>query len=523
MEINKFIEKVDKYVNEKKAWLGPELKKEWSPVDEHGKVIPFCARPEAGLPNKIPESIISFKNILLVGETGVGKELAAHAIAKKIEDIKDEGLLPKNKMNCAAMVPTIIQSELFGNIKNVGTCVTERYSVLSDIRKEGDPVPVVFLDELHRLPLEGQATLLRAIETNEVCRVGEKPQKTVFPKIIGTAQPEALKNNEIIIDLRERFQYEYYIQPIRKTILLIPGLVTIFLYSAFKKREELMMKRNPEYKDKISKLFLSDLKKIKVSKKTIWELAACRWLGNIRQLKNTVQNFEINKETGEITFSIPGKYSMNIDEWKGYRYVYREMFGTGYQVPLEKANLWRLKQKSGLLNPSFVSIKEYEESGLSRIEEVPPLTTYKEEKKAKGYLTLPELFDYIIPIRNYEMGADGFYQIWDQYIAALDHRQEVMSAAWDSARKKVYETAAKKVIEEPLKAKPVLQLTDDEIKQIVDKKDKKAIINFIKKAVTENLTKEVAVLSIKRSVKWLDKEMAIKKISWNKIKNKKGK
>src|SRR5207237_1789630 len=106
----------------------------------------------------------SDSTVLIHGETGTGKELVARAIHNSSHR-KDKLMV---KVNCAALPPTLIESELFGHERGSFTGATDRRIGKFELANHG----TLFLDEIGEMPLELQVKLLRALQEKEIERVG---------------------------------------------------------------------------------------------------------------------------------------------------------------------------------------------------------------------------------------------------------------------------------------------------------------------------------------------------------------
>ena len=114
--------------------------------------------------------------VLILGETGVGKELIADAIQKRT----DRSEKPYIKVNCGAITDTLIDSELFGHEKGAFTGATSTQKGRFERAHEG----TIFLDEIGDLPLTAQVRLLRVVQNKEIERVGSKETIPVNIRII---------------------------------------------------------------------------------------------------------------------------------------------------------------------------------------------------------------------------------------------------------------------------------------------------------------------------------------------------
>ncbi len=114
--------------------------------------------------------------VLIVGESGTGKELVARAIHDKSE----RSAAPLIVMNCAAIHPTLIESELFGHEKGAFTSAVSAHEGLIEAADGG----TLFLDEIGELTSDAQARLLRVLEDGEIRRVGAAHSKKVDIRLI---------------------------------------------------------------------------------------------------------------------------------------------------------------------------------------------------------------------------------------------------------------------------------------------------------------------------------------------------
>ena len=215
-------------------------------------------------------------NVIIFGDTGVGKEKAANIIQKNSE----RRLQPFVKINCGAISPTLIESEFFGYEKGAftGANSTGKKGYF-ELANNG----VMFLDEIGELPLEMQAKLLRVIQDGEFYRVGgTNPVKTNVRIISATN-----RNLEQYVEegkFRRDLYYRLNVVPIKipsleERVEDIPVLVNHFL---LKYGEKFGVKRG-------------------IATSAMEYLMQKQWPGNIRELENTVQRLMISAVGEDIT------------------------------------------------------------------------------------------------------------------------------------------------------------------------------------------------------------------------------
>ncbi len=208
-------------------------------------------------------------NVLVLGETGTGKELVARAIHGTSRR-KDRALV---KMNCAALASNLIESELFGHEKGAFTGAQSRRLGRFEVADGA----TLFLDEIGELPLELQPKLLRVIEDGEFERLGSSETKKVDVRII------AATNRDLQMEVqkgafREDLWYRLNIFPItmpplRDRLDDIPLLVNFFI-------------------DRISRRMGKDIKV--VPGRVMDALRQYHWPGNVRELENVLERAVIN-------------------------------------------------------------------------------------------------------------------------------------------------------------------------------------------------------------------------------------
>ncbi len=201
-------------------------------------------------------------SVLILGETGTGKELFARAI----HDASVRSAGPFVPLNCGAISHQLISSELFGHKKGAFTgAVLDRRGVF--VEADGGSL---FLDELGELPRELQPNLLRVLETGSVRPVGGELDRVVDVRLIAaTNQTENIgtKDATLRMDLYHRIAtVVIYLPPLRERRGDIPLLVRAFI-------DELATKHGPR----------------QVEPRTMQALRAHPWPGNVRELRHAVE------------------------------------------------------------------------------------------------------------------------------------------------------------------------------------------------------------------------------------------
>lgn len=222
-------------------------------------------------------SQVSFTDstVLILGETGTGKELVARAIHNSSP--RREKLMVK--VNCAAMPANLIESELFGHERGSFTGATERRIGKFELANHG----TLFLDEIGEMPPELQVKLLRAIQEREIERVGGKSTIRIDVRIIAATNRDLQKEVDEGNFRRDLF-YRLNVFPIVMPALRerkkdIPLLISHF----------------------INKYSKNTGKPVKVvSKKVMKQLIAYEWPGNVRELEHLMERTLLTTTTKTI-------------------------------------------------------------------------------------------------------------------------------------------------------------------------------------------------------------------------------
>jgi len=215
--------------------------------------------------------------VLILGETGTGKELIARAIHKR----SNRAARVFIRVNCAAIPPSLLASELFGHEKGAFTGATQRRLGRFESANGG----TIFLDEIGDLPGETQIALLRVLQEREFERVGSSQPISVDVRVVAATNRD-LKAAAAAGTFREDLFYRLNVFPIqlpplRERVDDIPLLVE-YLIDRYAKKAG---------------------KKIKaITKRTLELFQAYEWPGNIRELQNVVERAVILSD-GE-TFSV---------------------------------------------------------------------------------------------------------------------------------------------------------------------------------------------------------------------------
>jgi formate hydrogenlyase transcriptional activator len=202
--------------------------------------------------------------VMIFGETGTGKELIAAAIHKRSKRATKAFI----RVNCAAIPPSLIASELFGHEKGAFTGAFQRRAG----RFESADGGTIFLDEIGELSLETQATLLRVLQEHEIERVGSSRQISVDVRVLAATNRD-LEAAVAAGTFREDLFYRLHVFPIR-----VPALR--------ERKDDIPML----LKYLVERYAKSTGRKINhITKKTLDLFQTYNWPGNIRELQNVVE------------------------------------------------------------------------------------------------------------------------------------------------------------------------------------------------------------------------------------------
>ena len=218
-------------------------------------------------------------SVLILGETGVGKELIAGAIHR----LSHRSGGPFVRVNCGALSDSLLESELFGHVRGAFTgAVTHRTG-----RFEAANGGTIFLDEINSTTLTLQVKLLRVLQEKEFQRVGDTTTQKSDARVV------AASNRDLMREVRgERFREDLYwrlnvvpieIPPLRRRREDIPELVSHFL----------------DVYNEINDRFVSH-----IGPGTMEAMRAYDWPGNVRELQNCVERAVVMSETDELTVDL---------------------------------------------------------------------------------------------------------------------------------------------------------------------------------------------------------------------------
>ncbi len=214
-------------------------------------------------------------NVLVTGESGVGKEVIANVIHSRSRRADN----PMVKLNCAAFPQTMIESELFGYVKGAFTGAMHDFPGMIAAAAGG----TLFLDEISEMPLELQTRFLRVLQEREYRSLGStKTLKADFRVIAATNRPvaQALAESRLRADLYYRINtFQIEVPPLRDRKEDIPPLVASFV----KQFAQQMGKPEPE-----------------IAPEAFQKLLDYTWRGNVRELQNTIEYAVVLARAGAI-------------------------------------------------------------------------------------------------------------------------------------------------------------------------------------------------------------------------------
>ncbi len=215
--------------------------------------------------------------VLILGETGTGKELLAHAI----HNMSDRKGRPMIKVNCAALPATLIESELFGREKGAFTGAVGKQIG----RFEAAHGTTLFLDEIGDLPMELQPKLLRVLQEGEFERLGSIQTISVDTRVIA-----ATNRNLIEMVRKQKFRQDLYYRLNVFPITLPP----------LRERQEDIPRIVWAMVDQFSKSMGKPIRQI--LKKDMNLLTRNVWTGNVRELKNVIERAMIMSTGSTLQF-----------------------------------------------------------------------------------------------------------------------------------------------------------------------------------------------------------------------------
>ena len=233
------------------------------------------SEPLARVLRDIQEVAGTDANVLILGETGTGKELIARAIHRKSHRCEK----PLIKVNCAAMPATLIESELFGHEQGAFTGATKKREGRFALADGG----TIFLDEIGELPVELQVKLLRVLQEGEFEPVGSSRTQKVDVRVIAATNRD-LKQATKEGKFREDLYYRLNVFPIELPPLRERGDDISLLASTFANKFAQRMGRLIE----------------PLSEACIGRLKAYGWPGNVRELQNVIERAVITARDGRL-------------------------------------------------------------------------------------------------------------------------------------------------------------------------------------------------------------------------------
>ena len=290
------------------------------------------SEPIQGLMQKISAVASTPAPVLIMGESGVGKEMVANAIHES-SDRKDKTLV---SVNCASIPYDLFESEFFGHVKGAFTGASSDRLGRFSLADGG----TLFLDEITEMPLSLQSKLLRVLQDSTITRVGDDKPIKIDVRIIAASNRDLrheIANNKFREDLYYRISvFPIEIPPLRQRSSDIKSLADYFLSKA-----------STKFGRKTLPLTKDDYKL----------LEGYNWPGNVRELQNIIERAVISsigkkvfidKNTLEKNNFLPNntisekKYSSEIDSLEQLDEIRKNIITTA----LEKTN-WRISGPHG--------------------------------------------------------------------------------------------------------------------------------------------------------------------------------
>lgn len=281
-------------------------------------------------------------NVLITGESGVGKDLAARAL----HELSRRSKGPLIQVNAGALPSSLFEAELFGVKKGAYTGASESREGLFQAAHGG----TLFLDEIAEIPMESQAKLLRVLESGEVRSIGDTKSRKVDVRLVAATNQDL---DEMVG--QKRFRRDLYH---RLSVLVLP------IPPLRERREDIPL---------LAQHFLEGFarsggKPPKLSAVALKWLMVQDWTGNIRELKNTLERAVLMAGSGEIEGSDLSVLAMNESQvpqgpFRLAKRAYLESFEKNYLQDLLRdcsGNVSEAARRAGIARRNFqVLLRKY--------------------------------------------------------------------------------------------------------------------------------------------------------------------
>ena len=278
------IRELNARLSQEKTYLEEEIKTHYN----FGQIVGESPALQAVF-TQIGQVAATDSTVLLLGETGTGKELVARALHEGSPRQRHSLI----KINCAALPPQLIESELFGHERGAFTGAVQRRIGKFELADSS----TIFLDEIGELPMELQSKLLRVLQEKEFERLGSNQVRRVDARVV------AATNRDLEEEVREgRFRQDLYyrlnvfpihLPPLRERGDDIPLLATFFV-----------QKYVTKFKKRLPPLTDAQLR----------ELTRYSWPGNVRELEHLIERavIQANRQIGilNIPISLPSSNAL---------------------------------------------------------------------------------------------------------------------------------------------------------------------------------------------------------------------
>jgi DNA-binding NtrC family response regulator len=204
-----------------------------------------------------------FRTALISGATGTGKEL----VARVFHRLSPASRGPFVVCNCAAMPENLIESQMFGHIRGAFTGAIGDVPGMFEAAHGG----TLFLDEIGEIPITAQAKLLRAVQSQEIQRVGSPTLRKVDVRIVGATN--------------RNLQEEVAMKNFREDLFFRLSMLEIRLPSLFERREDLPLLIR-HFIDRFAKQYAKPIEGI--TRRAEAAMLGHRWPGNVRELENVI-------------------------------------------------------------------------------------------------------------------------------------------------------------------------------------------------------------------------------------------